>query len=143
MPVRKKYEDSCEKRITRIPVRRKSTGRECTRLSRLGTSALSGTPRYPEHCHMINTDITTILVTIILVRILGTINSDIVTILVMLNTDITTFLVTCRIMFFCLNPGRPSYQMEASSCCTFGWATNWGVDLQWARNSKLLPLRRE
>lgn len=23
------------------------------------------------------------------------------------------------------NPGKPSYQMAANSCCTFGWATNW------------------
>ena len=34
--------------MKKIPVRMKSTGRECRRLSRLGTSALSGTPRYPD-----------------------------------------------------------------------------------------------
>ena len=28
-------------------------------------------------------------------------------------------------IFFCLKPGNPSYQMEASSCWTFGCATNW------------------
>ena len=31
---------------------------------------------------------------------------------------------TCKTMFFCLNPGSPSYQIEASSCWTLGWATN-------------------
>ena len=30
-------------------------------------------------------------------------------------------------MFFCRKPGSPSYQMEARSCWTFGWATNWKV----------------
>lgn len=28
-------------------------------------------------------------------------------------------------MFFLLKPGRPSYQIDANSCCTFGWATNY------------------
>ena len=28
-------------------------------------------------------------------------------------------------MFICRNPGNPSYQMDASSCWTLGWATNW------------------
>lgn len=30
----------------------------------------------------------------------------------------------CSAMFFLRKPGSPSYQMEASSCCTFGWLTN-------------------
>ena len=43
------------------------------------------------------------------------------TVIVMVMAIISS---TCRIMFFCLKPGSPSYQMEASSCCTLGWATN-------------------
>ena len=33
--------------------------------------------------------------------------------------------IACRNMFFCRNPGSPSYQIEANNCCTLGWATNW------------------
>lgn len=31
-----------------------------------------------------------------------------------------------RNMFFLRKPGRPSYQIDASSCCTLGCATNCG-----------------
>jgi len=27
-------------------------------------------------------------------------------------------------MFFRRKPGKPSYQIAANSCCTFGWAMN-------------------
>lgn len=30
-----------------------------------------------------------------------------------------------RNIFFLRNPGRPSYQIDANSCCTLGCATNW------------------
>ena len=32
--------------------------------------------------------------------------------------------IACRNMFFCRNPGSPSYQIEANNCWTLGWATN-------------------
>ena len=31
----------------------------------------------------------------------------------------------CNIIFICRKPGRPSYQIDAKSCWTLGWATNW------------------
>ena len=33
----------------------------------------------------------------------------------------------CNIMFIWRKPGRPSYHMEAKSCWTLGWATNWKI----------------
>lgn len=38
---------------------------------------------------------------------------------------IRTISSACRNMFFLRKPGRPSYQIDASSCCTLGCATNW------------------
>lgn len=38
---------------------------------------------------------------------------------------IRTISSACKAMFFLRNPGKPSYQMLANNCCTFGWATNY------------------
>lgn len=41
------------------------------------------------------------------------------------RTPILTISNAWRTMFFLRKPGRPSYQIDASNCCTLGCATNW------------------
>lgn len=40
--------------------------------------------------------------------------------------------IICLTILFRRNPGKPSYQMAANNCWTFGWATNCG------KNEKIL-----
>lgn len=42
-------------------------------------------------------------------------------------------------MFLRRNPGTPSYQMEARSCCTLGWAQNWKMDYRHVTVPTYLP----
>lgn len=41
------------------------------------------------------------------------------------SIPILTISIPCRIIFFRRKPGRPSYQIDASSCWTLGCATNY------------------
>jgi hypothetical protein len=38
-------------------------------------------------------------------------------------------------MFLRRNPGRPSYQIDARSCWTFGWVTNYKRNMREINNS--------
>lgn len=41
------------------------------------------------------------------------------------ETAMRTISITWRSVFLHRNPGRPSYQIDANSCWTLGWVTNY------------------